>query len=218
MAIKIKLDQKTLNKKIKDYAISKALPKRIRKITYDTLPRFRTEFKRAFRRTIASKGLLGKYAGYTPFDVQAHFGLTDTLATQREEDILDIIGRSVTLNKITVRRSQGIYLEIGTKDLESLLLAQVQGYRTVKGEYIDWMEWLLGQGEVVNAGIKFGENLLGSRSGRAIMIPGYSLWSSEQYNNFSRTGSFIDDILSDQIFIDNITKILNQALIRKLGK
>lgn len=218
MAIKIQLDQKSLNKKIKDYAISKVLPGRIRKITQDSLPRFRTEFKRAFRRTIASKGLLGKYAGYTPFDVQAHFGLTDTLGTQREEDILDIIGRSVTLSRITVRRTQGIYLEIGTKDLESMLLAQVQGYRTDDGGYIDWIEWLLGQGEQPSAGIKFGQDLLGSRSGRAVMVPGFGSWSSQDYNNFSRTGTFIDDILADQIFINNITKILNQALIRKLGR
>lgn len=218
MRAKIALNSNALSKLIKNYAVDQSIPQRISTSFNTLLPKIRKEFIVAFKRTVAYKGLIGNYENYYKFDIPAHVGLSPSDAQFAAELIAIIIADQVRFTDVVVRRKSSISFTIETEDV----LMALQNRISDNAAGIRWIDWLLGEGPDVAAWIKFGDFTNSTRrysvSGRAVMVsnganPG---WSAEKYNNFSRTGTFLDDIANDPLFISNIESIVNKHLEKSL--
>lgn len=170
------------------------------------------------------RGIMGRFAGNEEMDVQAHMGLTDDLKDLFDEEFTDLLSQF-----LKVQRSQqsllGIDILLPEKDK---IVAEISSGAYLSDTSlieIPWLEWLLDGVGPIDAAIlygahKSGQDLLGSRSGRAIMVkPGGELgpWSTASYK-FGQKNNFIEQAFNSSKFSNKLGVIVRKAYEDQIKK
>lgn len=214
-----------VKKQILEHITKKEFPTIVDKTIANSKRRLAFALVRAFKRTIVSKGLLGKYAFNLDKDIPAHMGLVEAYSIQSEKDISDALFNAIKFGPL-VRKGNSISFTVTTDDLGQYVLSEVQGIYTSensKGEstQIPWLDWLINGGRVsatVSISGDFADKVF-SRSQRAIMTnPNGGDWDTEDYNRFSESGDgFVVDIVEDEKFYLDSEYIIRSELNKIIG-
>lgn len=191
------------------------LSKTLRKAIIDVKPQISQAFVRAFGRTIVGKGLQGHFTNIGD-DILAQFGFRDGGGIAHYNDISNVLQEAIEIGPF--RKDRTIFrFRFQSKDLGEFLLNAVdkQAYDSTNGT-VYWLEWLI-NGVDLDVGILYYEDKLkdnaSSRSGRAIMTPQITDWSTEDYNNFSETGvNFIVDMIQDPIWLSEVEDLVTEKM------
>lgn len=196
----------------------------------------RSAFLRGFRRTLLYKGML--YRGPSEDSVAAQLGFggsgesysAGTAIRLIESMFNDLVSNSQ--NKIK-RTGREIYLNVDVGDVETAMANDPRGQYTseASGSAIPWLRWLIEGGGIQGYGIHFltgGEKNRKykkySRSGYAIMVePSFGKqksaglsWSIDDYDRFAETENFVQDILNDDVFKQDVQDIIIGAIKQEL--
>jgi hypothetical protein len=203
-------------------AVDKALPKIAEKAKRRVLV--------YFRRHPIIQGISGKYPNNEDKDIQAIFGLTDSLSEDAIQEILSVVENSITITyrregvkyKFFIKTDNDMLNDIikipsATYDYE-VTLVNFHGAKrkyTQEERSIPWLFWLL-NGANAEADLTFdldGDQAARSRSGRAVMErPGVGDWVWEGQSDF------ITEIGTNPKLIEEISQIFKDELQRQIDK
>jgi hypothetical protein len=216
--VRIKItNTNSIKKKLFDFVKFSELPKISRVVRDKMRERIIPIIEKALRRNEIWRGLKGDYPGDEDRDIAAIVGLSNGDADQVSEWIVDVVVKSIVVQRAREGDST-LSITYDPDKIKKSLLSDEQSFYSSNEYIVPWLKWLLdGQGSVDGAFITFNIDDIKdgvSRSGRAFMIksPGKS-WSLNDHS-FDKNPNFIIQVLSDK----KVQKEINSAVIEEFNK
>lgn len=176
----------------------------------------------SFKRTTAGRGLrTGVFDGKPELDIKAHLGFDDTRAKKAYDAIEEVLQKALEIAPLRKDRN-AIRIRVSYTNLEDYILENSTDVTYpndgASGGQIEWLQWLLKGGGTVGFAIAFGDEMGGSRSGRAVMVKSKDAedWDIADYGNFADGDNFVVDIFTDERWQEDVQDILDKSVVRAL--